>query len=584
MRRGGDPLGGLAGNASTTFAGVLANGSGTVALTKTGTGTLTLSGANTYTGGTTLTGGVIRVQSNGALGTTAGGTTVASGTAIEIDGSGLAIAEPITSLIGTGGGTGALRNLANANTWSGAIDLGAAAGATIASDAGTLTLATGGITGNTRPLTVTGAGNTTITSVIGTTSGHAHQDRGRHPRALGHQHLHRGDDGERGCGPRPVERRTGHDRERDDRSPPAPRSTSTAPASRSPSPSPASSVPAPAAARAAQPRATPTPGPARSSSAPAERRSRPTPAPSRCPRAPSPATRGRSRSPARATPPSARSSARRPARSPRPARGTLTLSGANTFTGGTTVSAGIVRLQSNAALGTAAGSTTVAAGAEIDIDGSGLAIAEPIVSLAGTGTAGGGALRNLANANTWSGAITLVAASEVASDAGTLTLSGALANGGFDLTIDGAGNVTKTTSAISGAGGLTKAGAGTLALSVANSYTGATTVSGGTLRLGIANGVGASSALSVASGATFDLNGFSDTVGSVAGVAGSPDHQRRRGGGDPVGRPRRQRLDDLRGHARQRVGHGRADQDRHGHPDPLGRQHLHRRHDPDRRA
>ena len=94
--------GGLAGNASTTFAGTLANGSGTVALAKTGTGTLTLSGTNTYTGGTTVTTGVIRVQSNGALGTTAGGTTVASGAAIEIDGTGLVIAEPVTSLIGTG--------------------------------------------------------------------------------------------------------------------------------------------------------------------------------------------------------------------------------------------------------------------------------------------------------------------------------------------------------------------------------------------------------------------------------------------------------------------------------------------------
>ena len=70
---------------------------------------------------------MLRVQSNAALGTTAGGTTVASGAAIEIDGTGLLIAEPITSLIGTGiGGAGALRNLANDNTWSGAITLGAA--------------------------------------------------------------------------------------------------------------------------------------------------------------------------------------------------------------------------------------------------------------------------------------------------------------------------------------------------------------------------------------------------------------------------------------------------------------------------
>ncbi len=153
----------------TTFSGVLADGAGTLALTKAGTGTLVLAGANTYTGATTVSGGIVRVQAATALGTTATGTTVASGAAIEIDGAGLVIAEPVTSLIGTGvGGSGALRNLAGANTWSGAITLGTG-GATVASDAGTLT--TGAVGGATRTLTVTGAGNTTIGGVIATTSG-----------------------------------------------------------------------------------------------------------------------------------------------------------------------------------------------------------------------------------------------------------------------------------------------------------------------------------------------------------------------------------------------------------------------------
>ena len=41
-------------NLSTTFSGTLVNGSGTLALTKSGTGTMILTGANTYTGGTTI--------------------------------------------------------------------------------------------------------------------------------------------------------------------------------------------------------------------------------------------------------------------------------------------------------------------------------------------------------------------------------------------------------------------------------------------------------------------------------------------------------------------------------------------------
>ena len=154
--------------------------------------------------------------------------------------------------------------------------------------------------------------------------------------------------------------------------------------------------------------------------------------------------------------------------------GTLTLSGANTYTSLTQVSAGIVDVQNNAGLGTTAGATTVTSGAAIQIDGSGLTIAEPISTLVGTGVGGGGALRNLANNNTWSGAITLdtSTASRINSDAGTLTLSGGVTIGGATtLTIGGSGNTT-VSGVISGTGlALTKDGSGTLTLSGTNTYT-----------------------------------------------------------------------------------------------------------------
>ncbi len=218
--------------------------------------------------------------------------------------------------------------------------------------------------------------------------------------------------------------------------------------------------------------------------------------------------------------------------------GTLTLSGANTYTGVTTVSAGVLRVQDSAALGGTAAGTTVASGAAMQVDGSGLVIAEPITSLTGTGILVTGALRNLGNANTWSGAITLAGTTRINSDGGTLTLSAGIGAGIRALTIGGDGNhvvdgITGTTATLTkdGAGDalisgvigtttgtVTKNGTGVLTLSAANVYTGVTTINAGTLRLGVADAVGPSSAMTVASGATFDMAGYNDTIGSLAGA------------------------------------------------------------------
>jgi hypothetical protein len=98
-----------------------------------------------------------------------------------------------------------------------------------------------------------------------------------------------------------------------------------------------------------------------------------------------------------------------------------------------------------------------------------LSVAEAVSGLAGTGIANGGALRNLANANTWSGPIILSGAARVNSDGGTFTVSGSISGSGQNLTLGGVGNTTLSGVIGTGSGGLSKDGSGTLRLAGANS-------------------------------------------------------------------------------------------------------------------
>ncbi|MFV0549198.1 MAG: autotransporter outer membrane beta-barrel domain-containing protein, partial [Limnobaculum xujianqingii] len=97
---------------------------------------------------------------------------------------------------------------------------------------------------------------------------------------------------------------------------------------------------------------------------------------------------------------------------------------------------------------------------------------------------------------------------------GTFTLSGASEYFDLDVVL-----ADQAANAITGWDGktLTKAGEGTLQLSKANSYTGATLINGGTLLAGKANIIANSSQLSIAEGATFDLNNFNQQVNNLNG-------------------------------------------------------------------
>ena len=100
---------------------------GTAGLSKQGNGMLILTGANTYEGPTAIGAGVLSARNAGALGSSANtaATTVAAGATLELSG-GVTLANAGTLVLrGAGTGTGALRSVGGDNTWSGNLALGA---------------------------------------------------------------------------------------------------------------------------------------------------------------------------------------------------------------------------------------------------------------------------------------------------------------------------------------------------------------------------------------------------------------------------------------------------------------------------
>ncbi|MEZ5414315.1 MAG: autotransporter-associated beta strand repeat-containing protein [Opitutaceae bacterium] len=189
--------------------------------------------------------------------------------------------------------------------------------------------------------------------------------------------------------------------------------------------------------------------------------------------------------------------------------GNLLLSGANTYSGATSVSAGTVTISNASALGTGS-TTTVSSGAALRLTNNINVSSETNLSLAGAGVGGaGGALENVSGTNTWDGNISLTGAATITSSASELILGSDSADsvslGANTLTLDADGGDMTVNSVISGTGGMTKEGAGTVELSSVNTYTGGTTVNDGTLVLSTGGASGTiRGALTINSGGTVE--------------------------------------------------------------------------------
>ncbi|MCL9357447.1 autotransporter-associated beta strand repeat-containing protein [Salmonella enterica subsp. enterica serovar Enteritidis] len=171
---------------------------------------------------------------------------------------------------------------------------------------------------------------------------------------------------------------------------------------------------------------------------------------------------------------------------------TLTLSGANSYTGGTTISGGTLVASNVEALGT--GDITDNATLELNAGG------DFANNIGGTGSVvkSGDKTLTLSGSNTYTGGTTISGGTLVASNVEALGTGDVTDNATLELNTGG-----DFDNAISGSGQVVKSGDKTLTLSGANSYSGATTISGGTL---VATNVDALGSGDVTDDATLELN------------------------------------------------------------------------------
>ncbi|MBB6428147.1 autotransporter outer membrane beta-barrel domain-containing protein, partial [Sphingopyxis sp. JAI128] len=182
--------------------------------------------------------------------------------------------------------------------------------------------------------------------------------------------------------------------------------------------------------------------------------------------------------------------------------GTLVLTGTNSYSGGTAVTGGTLRVSSDANLGDAAGglrldggtlNTTADMGSNraVDLAGAGRVLTDGGTALTLNGAiTGGGALTKdgagalvLAADNAYAGGTTIAAGTLQLGNGGTSgSITGNVANDGI-LLFNRSDSLTFA-GAISGSGALSQIGSGTTILTADNSYGGGTTIGAGVLQLG----------------------------------------------------------------------------------------------------
>ncbi|MBU6275562.1 MAG: autotransporter-associated beta strand repeat-containing protein [Planctomycetes bacterium] len=183
--------------------------------------------------------------------------------------------------------------------------------------------------------------------------------------------------------------------------------------------------------------------------------------------------------------------------------GTLSLTGESTATGPLSVTSGTLRIGVGGTTGSYAGA--IVNSAAVVFDRSDDSTYAGVLSGAGTVEKLGAGTLTLAGESSGSGVLTIATGTVRIGVGGTTgSYAGDIVNDGT-LVFDRSDSLT-VGSAISGSGGLTKLGSGTVLLDDINTFTGTTSIAAGTLALSDSGGITASATIAIESGATLDVS------------------------------------------------------------------------------
>lgn len=195
--------------------------------------------------------------------------------------------------------------------------------------------------------------------------------------------------------------------------------------------------------------------------------------------------------------------------------GTTILTGNNTYVGATNISSGATaQLGNGGSMGLITGN--IANNGALIFNNSSFPNYGGVISGSGTVEQRGPNTLTLTADNTYTGLTKISSGTLQLGNGGTTgSVAGNIENNSR-LSFNRSNNFTFS-NLISGTGDVDKNGSGTMTLASVQTYTGGTSVSQGTLRLGGNNRLVSTGSLFIFGGATFDLAGFSQTVGAFSG-------------------------------------------------------------------